>query len=246
MLTGLLKMVVGAILISIVTISCSSKAADDPQKTAGAVAAKLPVDVKVINAESLHEKEVIAGSLVPNREVAVMSEVTKKVSSIEFRDGAYVSRGQVLYKLDDADIRARIAQLSADLSLAGINEKRMRELLKTETVRQEEYDVAYTKLKTLEASHNLLHVELSKTYIKAPFTGKIGISKVQVGALVSPGIELVNIQEQGAVKVQFNISEKYLPIIKTGAKIQFSTELNETLHKATVVATYPAKQVHVI
>ena len=239
MLKGILMMIIGAILISVVSISCSSKAAIETQKSAPAAIPKLPVDVKVVKAEALNEKEVIAGSLVPNREVAVMSEVTKKVSSILFRDGSYVSKGQVLYKLDDADILARINQLSADLSLAKINERRLHELLKTETVRQEEYDAALAKLQTLEASRDLLHVEISKTYIQAPFSGKAGISKVHVGALVSPGIELVNIQEQGSIKIQFRISEKYLPVVKTGTKIKFSTELNELLHTATVVATEP-------
>lgn len=239
MLTRLTKMAIAAILLSVVAISCSSSAANDTKKSGGAASDRLPVDVKVVHAEVLEEKEIIAGSLVPNREVVVMSEVPKKVVSIFFKDGSHVSKGQVLYKLDDADIRARINQLSADLSLARINERRMHELLKTETVRQEEYDVAYAKLKTLQASRDLLHVELSKTSIRAPFSGRIGISKVQVGAFVSPGIELVNIQEQGAVKVQFNLSEKYLPVIRIGAGIQFSTELHETLHTATVVATEP-------
>ena len=239
MLTKLFKMAIGATLISVVAISCSSSAANDSQKPGGAVSDRLPVDVKVVEAEFLEEKEIVAGSLVPNREVVVMSEVPKKIVSVFFKDGSIVSRGQVLYKMDDADIRARINQLGADLSLARINERRMHELLKTETVRQEEYDVAFAKLKTLEASRDLLYVELSKTSIRAPFSGRIGISKVQVGAFVSPGIELVNIQEQGSVKVQFSLSEKYLPVIRTGAKIQFSTELDKTLHTATVVATEP-------
>ena len=71
MLTGLLKMVIGAMLISVVTISCSSTSAKDSQKSAAPMTAKLPVDVKVVKAESLDEQEVIAGSLVPNREVRI-------------------------------------------------------------------------------------------------------------------------------------------------------------------------------
>ena len=172
MLKGLLMMIIGAILIGVVSLSCSSKAAGESQKTAPAATTKLPVDVKVVKEESLNEKEIIAGSLIPNREVAVMSEVTKKVSSILFRDGSHVSKGQVLYKLDDADIRARIEQLSADLSLAKINERRLHELLKTETVRQEEYDVAFAKLQTLEASRDALYVELSKLTSKLLFPVK--------------------------------------------------------------------------
>lgn len=58
-----------------------------------------------------------------------MSEVTKRFLHF-YKDGSYLSRGQLLYKPDDADIRAPINQLSADIPLAGINEKTMHELLK--------------------------------------------------------------------------------------------------------------------
>jgi membrane fusion protein (multidrug efflux system) len=168
-----------------------------------------------------------------------MSEVTRKVVSIAFADGGQVSQGQLLYKLDDADIRAKMRQLHAELELARINENRFRELLKTETVRQEEYDAAFAKKQSLEASADVLEAELEKTFIRAPFSGKIGISKVQVGALVNPGLSLVTLQEQGPVKIQFTISEKYLPLLKKGSSILFSTELTAA-RPARIIATEPA------
>ena len=59
---------------------------------------------------ALEQTETIAGSVVPNRSVDVMSELPKKVVSVLFKDGSYVSRGQALYKLDDADTRAKLRQ----------------------------------------------------------------------------------------------------------------------------------------
>jgi membrane fusion protein (multidrug efflux system) len=110
-------------------------------------------------------------------------------------------------------------------------------LLKTETVRQEEYDIASAKLQSLQAAQNILYVELSKTSIRAPFPGIIGISKAFAGSLVSPGMPLVSLQEQAILKIQFTVSEKYLPLVKTGNKIQFNTELNDEKSDATVVST---------
>jgi membrane fusion protein, multidrug efflux system len=218
-------------------ISCSSKAADEAAQT-NSLPTRLPVDVRVVSLTSLNRSELIAGSIMPSREVEVMSEITKKITSIGFRDGAVVSKGQLLYKLDDTDIRARIRQLNAELQLAKVNENRFYELLKTETVRQEEYDMALAKRQTLEATADYLRAELSRTVITAPFSGRIGISKVQVGALVHPGLPLVTLQEQGQVKVEFNIPEKYLALVKPGSKIVFGTESSEQL-QATVFATEP-------
>ncbi|HEV7329465.1 MAG TPA: efflux RND transporter periplasmic adaptor subunit [Flavisolibacter sp.] len=226
-----------AVILTVGFAACSTQAADKPQ-TNNTETPKLPVDVHVVSLTALNNSETIAGSLMPNLEVEIMSEVTKKVVSVAYTDGSFVSKGQLLYKLDDADILAKIRQLHAELQLARINEKRFAALLKTETVRQEEYDAALAKRQTLEASAQYLQAELSKTYIRAPFSGKIGISKVQRGALVSPGVPLVTLQDNRRIKVQFNVSEKYLPLVQTGRRIFFSTELTDSI-AATVMATEP-------
>ncbi|HEX5652325.1 MAG TPA: efflux RND transporter periplasmic adaptor subunit [Chitinophagaceae bacterium] len=226
-------------LLTIGLSACSSQAAEKKNSASTTVQA-LPVDIVVAKEVSLQQSETVAGSLVPNRTVDIMSELPKKISSVLFRDGSYVSQGQVLYKLDDADIRARIRQLQADLNLARINETRFGELLKTETVRQEEYDVASTKLQSLKAAQDILHTELSKTFIRAPFSGLIGITKAYTGTLVAPGMPLVTLQEQGTLKVQFTVPEKYLSQVTIGTKIQFSTELTSEKMEAIVVSSEAA------
>ncbi len=231
-----LQIVLVAALISVILVACSSKAADNNQAEAAAPSA-LPVDVIVAKETLLQQSETVAGSMISNRTVDIMSELPKKITAVSFKDGGVVSQGQVLYKLDDADIRARLWQLQADLNLARISENRFRELLKTETVRQEEYDIALAKLQSLQAGQQILQVELSKTYIKAPFSGIIGITKAYAGTLVSPGMPLVSLQEQGTLKIQFTVSEKYLPLVKTGSKIQFSTELSDQRLAATIVSS---------
>ncbi|MBN8676207.1 MAG: efflux RND transporter periplasmic adaptor subunit [Chitinophagales bacterium] len=239
MQTNTLRLFIIAGVAMVITAACSSKAADSKQSETkqSPVPAGLPVDAIVADETSLNETETVAGSVVPNRTVDVMSELSKKIAYVSFRDGSYVSQGQVLYKLDDADIQAKLRQLQAELNLARINEHRLNELLKTETVRQEEYDIALAKLQSLQAAQDILQVELSKTSIKAPFSGVIGISKVFAGTLVTPGMPLVSLQEQGILKIQFTISEKYLPLVKAGNKISFTTELSKEPLDATVVST---------
>ena len=234
-----IRSLLGLLLIIIVLGSCSSKANDNKKKSSTATkpAPNLPVDVRVVTESNMQQIETIAGSLLPNRTVDIMSELSKKITAVNFKDGAFVGAGQVLYKVDDADIRAKLRQLQAELNLASISEKRLRELLKTETVRQEEYDIASAKLQSLQAGKEILQVELSKTNIRAPFSGTTGISKVFAGTLVSPGLALVSLQEQAYLKIQFSVSEKYLPMIKAGTKIQFSTELSDQKLTATVVST---------
>jgi membrane fusion protein (multidrug efflux system) len=244
MQTNKLNSLISIILLSTLMIACASKGKN--AKETGSIEAtgpSLPVDIKVVQETSIQQTEIVAGSIVPNRTVDIMSELSKKVSQVFFKDGSYVTQGQALYKLDDADVIAKLRQLNAELNLAKISEIRLRELLKTETVRQEEYDIALAKLQSLEAAQELLQVELSKTAIRAPFSGAVGFTKVYPGTLVSPGMPMATLQDQGMLKIQFTVSEKYLPIIKPGNTIEFSTELDDQRLAAKVTSTEAAVDV---
>lgn len=226
-----------AIALSAVVAGCSTQAAEQNAGQASPPVQKLPVDVKVVQASPLNQKETVAGSILPNREVIITSELSKKVTSVLFQDGSFVKKDEALYQLDNADVLARLKQVQADLYLAQLNEQRLSALLKTETIRQEEYDGAYARLQSLLASQDLVKVELSKTTIRAPFAGKIGLTKVHSGGFVSMGMPLVSLQEQSTLKIQFAVSEKYANILEKGRKISFGTINQKENYSATIVAT---------
>ena len=239
MQANMFKFLFAAAAWILIATACSSKAADSNKAEIHQtdVPLGLPVDVIIARESEVSQEETVAGSILPNRSVDVMSEQSRKITQVSFSDGSHVRKGQILFKLDDSDIRAKIRQLRADLHLAAINEQRLRELLKSESVRQEEYDIALARLHSLQAAEEILQDELSKTFIKAPFAGVIGISKVFEGSFVSPGMPLVTLQEQDKIKIAFSISEKYLPFVKKGNTIFFSTELNSGKVPASIIST---------
>jgi len=231
-----LKAIFYPVTFSLFLMACDSDKAKTPEQTAGP-AGKLPVDVMVVKEENLDQEEVIVGTMAPYREVAVVSEIAQKIVQITFQDGGSVSKGQLLYKLNDADLNARLRGLNAELKLGRLNEQRQSNLLKTEAINQQQYDETAAALESLEARRELLAEELSKTEIRAPFSGKIGISNVDPGSFVSPGKELVSLQDQETIKINFAVSEKYAPLVKTGSQIHFSTDLSDQQQTATIKAT---------
>lgn len=228
-------------LLGILLIACENK----PEKSSGEKlatntdASKLPVDIIVAQEQLLNHEEAVVGTMMSYREVSIVSEIPQKITKVAFKDGGYVSQGAILYTLNDADIKSRLKQVGAELELAELNKGRMSNLLKTETVRQQEYDEAFMRFRSLVAQQDLLQVELAKTVIRAPFSGKIGISKVHLGAYVSPGAALVMLQDQSNIKINFSVPEKYLPLIQTGNKVRFTSELSGQEYAATVSATEP-------
>ena len=207
------------------------------ESAAPPVVAALPVDVITAAESALNQQEIISGSIRPAQEVAVVSEISQKVLRINFKDGQAVNKGELLYKLNDAELKAKLKEVRAGLKLAILSESRLKNLLATETVRAQEYDEAYSRLQAMEAQEELLLSEIAKTEIRAPFSGIIGISKVEVGSYVYPGLELANLQNQESVKIMFAIPERYLPLVTPESKIMFMTQLSDQKQMATITAS---------
>ncbi|MCW8311849.1 efflux RND transporter periplasmic adaptor subunit [Sphingobacterium thalpophilum] len=228
-------------LLGMLLVTCQrrpdNKSGDTPAPNAAA--AQLPVDIITAQEEELQQHETAVGSLMPYQEVSIVSEIAQRITYVAFKDGAYVDRGATLYTLNDTEIRARLKQVGAELELAQINKDRLHNLLNNETVNQQEYDEALMRFRSLAAQQDLLRAELAKTVIKAPFSGRIGISKVHTGAYVIPGTALVDLQDQTNLKLDFSIPERYFQLINKGTKVHFTTELSDQPLEAKVVATEP-------
>lgn len=231
----LLSLAVSAGLLA----ACSNGRSAPQQAAAPQAAPAVPVDIVLAQEETLQQHESITGTTLPFREVIIRSEVPQRILQVGFQDGAHVAQGQLLYKLNDADLQARLKQLSAELQLAALNEKRLADLLKTEAVRQQEYDEVATRLHILQAQKEMLQADLAKTAIHAPFAGSIGITKMVAGAYVTPNVELVSLQDLSQIKLHFAVPEKYLPLIRTGSTVHFTTGLSADQHTATIRATEP-------
>ncbi len=86
-----LQLVLAAALISVILAACSTKAADNKKTAAGAPPPALPVDVVIVKEIVLHQSETVAGSIVPNRTVDIMSELPRKITAVSFKDGSLVA-----------------------------------------------------------------------------------------------------------------------------------------------------------
>ncbi len=204
-----------------------------------APAPRVPVDAYAVKAATIDDELQTTGTVGANQEVNLVSEVARKVTGIYAKEGSYVRRGTLLFKLDDADLQARRKKLTLQEKLALLDEKRFRELLATESVNQQEYDQVLTNLKVLQAEIGMVDVDLAKTQIRAPFAGKIGLTKVDVGAYVTPSTVLASLEDVRQVEIHFTVPEKYASAVKPGQTIRFTTENSNLPFRGTIAATEP-------
>ena len=146
------------------------------------------------------------------------------ITSINFKEGDKVKQGQLLYTIDEIQLRNKVASAQAGVTEAEVmlqkakaDLDRVEPLAKMKALSERDLDAAKAaydaQQQNVESSKALLNnarIELGYTHINAPISGVIGISKVQVGDYVSRSIgkNVINtISAVGAMRVRFSISE---------------------------------------
>ena len=185
---------------------------------------EIPVDVFVIKQIDLENEVVTVGTIIANEEVDIKSELTRKITGIYFKEGTFVPNGKILFKLDDSDILARLRKLDLDEELNIKQQDREKQLLDKGLLTPDEYEVRETNIEKIRADIEVLEVELSKTEIRAPFSGIAGFRNVSIGSLVNNTNILTTIQDISKVKVDFSIPEKYIALFRPGQDITFRVD----------------------
>ena len=181
----------------------------------------------------------LSGSIEANEQVEIRSEVSGIVEGIYFQEGSNVSKGQVLFKVNDLELRAQLRQTSTREGLASENERRAKLLLQKEAISQEEYDLARADLKSAQAQSQLIKTQIAKTSVRAPFSGRIGLRSISPGTYITPAVLVAKLVNTGKLKITFSIPEKYASQVKTNTYLTFKVAGSDEKYTAKVYAIEP-------
>lgn len=181
----------------------------------------------------------LSGSIEANEVVELHSEVSGIVESLNFQEGNYVSAGQVLLKINDSELRAQLAQARTRAELASENARRAKLLLEKEAISQEEYEIASADFRTAESQIQLINAQLSKTLVRAPFSGKIGLRNISKGSYITPATVIANLANTAQMKLLFSVPERYAHMVNNGRQVEFSIQGDGQKFTATIYAVEP-------
>ena len=179
------------------------------------------------------------GTILAGDEVQLQAEVAGRIVFLNIQEGSFVNKGILLMKLNDQDLQAQLKKSIAQQKIAVSNERRLAELLKTNGISQQEYDGALNTLNNASADIELIQSQIAKTEIRAPFSGKIGLRNVSVGAYVSPSTVISSLQNLSVLKIDLSLPEKYASIIKTNDLLQCNIDGLDKSFAARVIALEP-------
>jgi membrane fusion protein (multidrug efflux system) len=197
----------------------------------------ISVRVEVVRSVDIGGAVSAVGTLLSNEEVQVRSQVSGQVERIGFEEGGRVARGDVLVKINDDELQAQLLRAKSRLAIGEQQAERQKQLYEKQFISKEEYDNALSELNVVRAEAQLIEAQISKTEIRAPFDGTIGLRFVSEGSYVSPAAVITTLQDNERMKVDFTVPEKYAGMIREGDSISFRTQARQESYSAQVYST---------
>ncbi|EKD74313.1 MAG: hypothetical protein ACD_45C00004G0003 [uncultured bacterium] len=177
------------------------------------------------------------GTIRPVQGVNVTAQVGGMVTAINFDSGASVKEGDVLLQQNaDPDI-AQLHSLQANAKLAELTFNRDKIQFKVHAVSQQQLDTDEQNLKSLNAQVAQQAATVALKTITAPFTGKVGISTINVGQYLNPGDKVVSLQTFDPIYIDFLVPQQALAQLKVGQDVTVTVDVFPGKHYTGKVTT---------
>ncbi len=225
-----------ALLLSLVFLFACGKKEQKPQEQR----AQKPVVITTytVSSQEVEEYYTTKGYFESPQDVILKPEVSGRVAQLYVEEGAFVRAGQPLLKIDPSEYENTLRQLQAQLSQAKVNYEnqraiveRRRMLFEKELIAKEEYDNALAQLRAQEEllksiSSQIANAQLmvSKTVLRAPFSGYIAQRFVSVGDYLTPQSQTFRLVSLNPLRVVFQIPQELVAFGKVGKMVDLEVE----------------------
>ena len=195
-------------------------------------------DVAAIDARSLAVSLPLSGSLAPLSSATIKSKISGVVEATTVQEGMAVGAGQVLARIDQADLRARLQQqqamldeAQAKLSMATKNEANSEALLSQKYISQNAFDstqntvaLARANVKSAAAMVEIARIALNDGIIKAPISGIVSKRHVQAGEKLAPDMPIYSIVNLSELTLEAQVPASEIPRVKVGQDVRFKVD----------------------
>ena len=164
------------------------------------------------------------GSVVPVRGVDVTTEISGLVREVRFKSGQDVKKGDVLVELNSDSDKAQLAALEASADLSATVLKRDKAQFEAQAIAQAQVDADAADLKSKRALVAQQQANIDKKTIRAPFSGKLGITTVNPGQYINPGDKIVTLQTIDPIYVDFNLPQKQIGSLQVGQVVNVTSD----------------------
>jgi membrane fusion protein (multidrug efflux system) len=162
----------------------------------------------------------LQGNVMTKQNVLVYPEMSGLLSSVYVKEGQYVSKGQLLAKIDEGGLGQQLAQLQIQANLAKTTFERQERLWNQKIGSEIEYLQSKSNYEGQQKVVAQTQSQLAKTEIRAPFSGIIDDVITEQGTVVGAGqSEILRIVNLNDMYIETDVPENYLPYITKNKKV---------------------------
>jgi membrane fusion protein (multidrug efflux system) len=180
----------------------------------------IPVVATPSRTEHLSLEVEALGNARASESIDVTAKVSNLVTAIRFTEGQQVREGDILVELDGAQARADLAVADAALKESASQLKRSRELYATKVLSDQQIEQIESTYSANVARVAAARSRLNDTVIHAPFNGRVGLRRVSVGGLVTPGTVITTLDDTSTIKLDFTVPERVVAAMKPGLTLE--------------------------
>ncbi len=164
------------------------------------------------------------GTFVAVNGTDVTTEAGGVIRAIEFEAGQPVAAGTVLVRLNSTNELATLRALEASAKLANVQRDRWQQLGKDRLVSLDDVQQRITGAATAQAQVEAQRALIAQKTIRAPFSGVLGIRKVNLGQYIAPGDAIVSLQQLDPIHLDFSLPEQQMGNILEGTMVRATVD----------------------
>lgn len=166
----------------------------------------------------------VIGTVEAVQGVTVSADLPGTVVRITFDSGKWVEKGEVLVELDTREEHAQLAEAEAQRDLTRLNYARSQDLLKGGVISRQDYDRSTADQKSAEGKVEEIRATIERKTIRAPFSGILGLRKVNLGQYLSAGTAIASLQSLNPVYVDFGVPQQLTGQMKMGRELRITKD----------------------
>lgn len=164
------------------------------------------------------------GTLRAQRGVDVTAQAAGQIVALHFDSGDRVAAGDLLVQQYTADDLARLEGLIAATELAERNVQRAEELRAKNLISEFDVDSRNTELRVARAVEAELRLNIEQRAIRAPFAGRLGLRKVDIGQYIEPGDAIARLEASDVIYLDFPVPQRRLGALSLGQSVEVSVD----------------------
>lgn len=180
------------------------------------------VESTVVKPQQLRSSVHAVGTVLADASARLRAEAPGQILQLHFEDGQQVARGDRLFTIEATVLEAEVNEARANVEQSEAAYNRAKELIKSQLVSATDYDSARANYNVAVARLLSSEARLSKTVIRAPFDGTVGLRMINIGDYATIGQELVDVVRLDPLRLDFSIPETLLAHVKPGQNIDVS------------------------